>query len=864
MHTRETIRVGRPRSAIMAGKLAIWLGIALLLAAPLPAMPSALGLAAASAQRPVRAGMPAGEASRLHSRAHPSTQRARTTAGGMNLAASMAITSTLSGQVVDPAGQPFFSASSPNPAAGISAISFDGSYNFTNLNADGTFSIALETGIYELSVWLDSATYPSLSGPEPFNVSVSGATPIGDIALVGRDVTISGTVTVISAPAIGVPISAWDAQGRQFSTTTNTSGQYTLTITPGEWEISPDLLDTTSYIFAGSPETGQFTSGQSATINFSVEQAIGTITGSIVNQNTSAPVTNIEGWAYVTRNDGQALKLAPISNGSFSMPAPHLNTPSDVLRVGLYLDPGSNYSSPGETTLNNATAPNFTVNIPVQPHSATIAGHVYMAEDTNHTAITQVDGQVILTALDDGTSTPLTKSVPIDPATGRYSVNVLPGDWLVTYQLDSDLYQVDLSTPLSVTAGAQQISILDLPLTSLDGLITAEVRDQDGVLQPNVTVWARYGSQEIYAETDSQGIVTLYVPYSSLGRAVGQISPQGQQQPPLTIGTSYSNCKKPVKPVKPPPSNIKCKNNSPVLIKAPTPKPKPRGLDAAIGVDTPVVLGLRDTNTTLAGRVLTAGGLNARADAFVSAWSTNGQWISASTDSNGAFSLPIMQDSIISATWQISASYWDSSANRLFNKRVAVTVPAGSASATPIAAGDLTLEQVISALPPAESQSFNNSDGLTLTLADGTLIQIPQNAMPDGFGQAIRITVDPQIELPSTDLNRLAVYYGYTINLYDAQTGKPITQPLKQPATITFSYTPALLQQLGLSEESLQPAQFADDAWHVAQGFLQDTQGDVKTISFETTSLDTWALVAEQRVLAQAGGARVYVPMVMR
>ena len=136
--------------------------------------------------------------------------------------------------------------------------------------------------------------------------------------------------------------------------------------------------------------------------------------------------------------------------------------------------------------------------------------------------------------------------------------------------------------------------------------------------------------------------------------------------------------------------------------------------------------------------------------------------------------------------------------------------------------------------------------------------------MPDGFGETIRITVDPQIELPSTDLNRLALYYGYTINLYDAQTGKPITQPLKQPATITFSYTPAQLQQLGLSEESLQAAQFADDAWHVAQGFLQDTQGDVKNISLETTSLDTWALVAEQRVVAQAGGARVYVPLVQR
>jgi hypothetical protein len=41
-------------------------------------------------------------------------------------------------------------------------------------------------------------------------------------------------------------------------------------------------------------------------------------------------------------------------------------------------------------------------------------------------------------------------AAPIDPATGRYSVDVLPGNWLVTYQIITDTYQADLSTPLAV------------------------------------------------------------------------------------------------------------------------------------------------------------------------------------------------------------------------------------------------------------------------------------------------------------------------------------------------------------------------------------------------------------------------------
>jgi hypothetical protein len=277
-----------------------------------------------------------------------------------------------------------------------------------------------------------------------------------------------------------------------------------------------------------------------------------------------------------------------------------------------------------------------------------------------------------------------------------------------------------------------------------------------------------------------------------------------------------------------------------------------------------VALALRDTNSALTGRVLDAGGQTPRAGAFVSAWSSNGQWISGVAEANGAFSLPIVQDSAISTTWQLSASYLDGATHKLLRKAVAVNVPVGQAPAAPIAAGDLALEPLAAQPPSSESQHFKNSDGLTLPLSDGTLIQIPPGAMPDGFGPDIRMTVDPQIELPSTDLNRLATFYGYAINLYDAKTGKPIDQLLKRPATITFSYTPAQLQQLGVSEADLQPAQFANDTWHVADGFLQDTQGDVKTISLETATLDSWALVVEQSVGAQAGGERVYLPLVVK
>ncbi|HEU5100986.1 MAG TPA: hypothetical protein VFU22_18300 [Roseiflexaceae bacterium] len=847
MRTPSTIQARRAFRAATARKLALLLALMLLLAESV----QALGSTAQAAPAQVRSGRLHAADIALHSTtsAHP--------AGQANT--PQAADSTLHGQVVNPDGSPFTSTSL---TAGVSAISFDGFYNFEYLDSSGAFSMPLEAGIYEISIWLDSASNPSVGSPSPFYVSVSGDTPIGDIALVSRDVTISGNVSSSGSPPIGMLISAWDAQGVQYSAVTDTSGHYSISVTSGTWQVAPDLQFNTGYIFSGAPEIRQLDSGQSATVNFSVQATAGTISGSISDASTSAPVTAIDGWAYVRIVGGDILSWAPINNGSFTLPAPSLPTPSDEMAVGLFLDQNSNYSIVDEILVDKSTGSPFAVDIPVQAHNATIDGVVYLIDDLSHTPVTGVSGLVVLTDLDDPSTTPITKYEPIDPATGTYTVDVLPGNWLVSYQLLTDTFQADLSTPLLVQAVGGQSTTLDLPLVSNDGFVTVEVTDEDGVPQPNVTVWVRYGTQEVYGETDTEGLATIYVPYTTSEQANRVISPQGPPQPPLTIGTSYSSCKKSNKPST---GSSKCKNSSLVVAQAPKPKPKPRagGLLAAV-VDAPVALALRNTNSALSGRVLGTDGQTARSDAFISAWSADGQWISGVSGLDGTFSLPIVQDSTISTTWQLSASYWDAGAKKLLNERKTVVVNVGRDPATPIAAGDLALKEITSTLPPSESQRFSNSAGLTLLLSDGTLIQIPENAMPDGFGSDIRITVDPQIALPSTDLNRLARYYGYSINLYDAQTGRPIDQPLKSPATISFQYTLAQLQQLGISENDLQPAQFADDVWHVADGFLQDRQGEHRTISLKTKTLDSWALVAEQKVVAQEGGARIYMPLIAK
>ena len=78
MHTRKTLGLNWWRNATVGGKLALWVGIALLLALPMPGVHGALGLAGAPEARPDRAGiMAAGNAFDLAGRAHPPTQSRR-------------------------------------------------------------------------------------------------------------------------------------------------------------------------------------------------------------------------------------------------------------------------------------------------------------------------------------------------------------------------------------------------------------------------------------------------------------------------------------------------------------------------------------------------------------------------------------------------------------------------------------------------------------------------------------------------------------------------------------------------------------------------------------------------------------------
>lgn len=828
-------------------KLVMLIGIAIMICAPFPAAGGTLTVAAAFSGKTSDATTgPGATQTRAIALRHGPRPAQKTNEFNIQQ-----IDSRLYGTVSRPDGTPLTSASSPNPDAIVYAINADGTYTAGLLDSNGNYTIDLAADFYEIWMWLNQAAYPDLSAPDSFQVSVSGDT-VAPIQLLNRGAAnvIHGSVKDnLGAAVQNIEISAWRPDGAQFYTTTDSSGAYTMTVTSGTWWVAPDLSSSTQYVYKGDPIISQQPESSATPVNFSLDPVPVTIVGTVKNKNDNTKVTDIQGWAYV-KLDGNILNYVPIISGTFNLPSPSPNP-----LVGVYLDPNSNYTAGDEVTAVPQSSVTSTADILVQPQEAEVVGRLYNPENPLAN-VANLNGYVILSAV--GPSA-IVKYAKINTTDGTYSLHIAPGEWLITYQIDSTIYQADLDIPQPLTATSNVQYGFDLPLVSLDGQVVTTVLDEAGNPQPNITVWVRYGDeQEIYKQTDKDGKVKIYVPFdnSALTRG-GVVRPQGAQQPPITMGTSHNSCAGAKKPKDPTSPGKKCGISSKVALQQA--KPKTPGMIGLAAADS-TQLNLREPNGTLTGRVL-KDGKGVGAGAFISAWSKDAQWISGETDENGAFSLPVVQDAAISNTWQISASYLDIAGKHILYASTSKIVNQGQAPGTPIAAGDLNLAQVSAAPPAGEDQRFINSNGVSLRLSDGTLIQVPRNAVSTASEAQLRIKADPKIELPSTDLSRLANYFGYAINFYDAQTNKPITGALTQNATITFQYTDAQLKQLGVTEDKLRAAQFVDDTWEVADGFILDTAA--KTVSVETTSLDNWALVGEQAVSAASGG-RTFIPLAIR
>jgi hypothetical protein len=159
-------------------------------------------------------------------------------------------------------------------------------------------------------------------------------------------------------------------------------------------------------------------------------------------------------------------------------------------------------------------------------------------------------------------------------------------------------------------------------------------------------------------------------------------------------------------------------------------------------------------------------------------------------------------------------------------------------------------------LPERVSEIFQASDGWSYTLSDGSQIQIPANTVPITPTSQVQVVVEATPLLQPTSLYAMATYYGYTITLYDASSGKPITGPLRSDALLTLRYDAATLTKRSASEAQIRPASFLDNLWQPASKFVVNSLSNKVTV--QTRTLGAWALVQPQ------GATVIHLPIVRR
>lgn len=362
-------------------------------------------------------------------------------------------------------------ASTGNPISGATITLIKGNNNVigtttTAINGTYTFT-AINPGNYTVSV--------NAAGFQGAQVGASvknNQTTTVDLALQSNPGTISGTITdaATTLPITGAIVNILQGSVLVATTTTNGSGVYTVaTLAPGSYTVTANATG-----YQTNSVGAQVTSGQTTTVNLTLQSNPGTITGTVTDSSTGLPIINA---LIQVSLQGTTLYSAQTDNaGSYTITG---------VAAGTYVVQASatNY----QTSIQGATVTaggTTNVNFTLQANPGTITGIV-----TDATTGLPIAGTTVEVNLND---------VPIYSAltdtNGNYTINgVTPGSYVMHAHATN--YQIGIT---GVIVQANQTSTVNFSLQLNPGTISGTITDSTttnpiasasvSVLQGNVLI----------------------------------------------------------------------------------------------------------------------------------------------------------------------------------------------------------------------------------------------------------------------------------------------------------------------------------------------------------------------------------------
>ena len=779
----------------------------------------------------------------------------------------------LKGRVLDPSGNPL-------PQEGTCKIYVE-VFNTARMgwnrsgrpDADGNFTIPLIAGLYRTNIALLGCS--EFSAPSQPNITIrKGTKDLGDIYLLTRNAVVKGTFTDSQGQAVadtsgggcGIHyfVEIWSSDhGNFFNIKPDgiayqmnlASGKYV--VTPGViyWSVSPDcLMPDPDYVFTGNTYEVELGENEEKEISLKLENVADRIIGTVTDTE-GRKLTDVSGWAY-SRIEGSPRHISKgyVSNGEF-----RLGLPEGTFLIGLELEPDSGYSlvreelHPETKADSDADAKkefsHSSVRREMYPYEQRVEvkkksdakkefSHSSVRSDRNITIILKKNDAAVRGNLKDASGQPVTGfsgdvfALPlegissrcksrINAADGSYTISLAAGRYSLSYELETEDY---ISAPLlcpEITVSAGQSVSEDFILTRLSGLVMGRVVSPDDEPVPDIRVWARSIAPEtgdtVYETsvlTDEKGEFSIPVPQNTetwVGTALDEMEIQ-------TSGLRGESGSKKSK------SSDSQKSDS-----------SKRQM---------MILKLRDADTVLEGKVLMNG--QPVRNAFVYAYSADGQKADGLTDSTGIYQLDIARVKTGengSNSWTLKAVL-KQTADGMCYRSDGIHADISDA-ADKVAVSDLTLKSA-GGLPEPEMSEFKTEQGWTHILSDGTGIHIPENVTTGSL--SLKAVIHPRTEGVPDDSENRCIGYGYFIEIY---AGENILGTLDKPVAITLGYTDEALAKWGLEEEDIRPAYFLENSgWQAMDSFVIDKENN--RIVFETDHLSVWSLVAK-RFAEEAG-----------
>ena len=668
---------------------------------------------------------------------------------------------------------------------GLSLTSASSQYFSGTFDAAGKISVPVTQGTYSISLWSSDSNF---SPPSLGNVTVAkGETKnLGAITLVAKNDSIVGSVKDDSGAAIaGAYVSGWKNDGTNdwASATTASDGSYTLKVTAGTWQVSAWPPANSTTVSDGKPDSIIVASGVKATKNFTFQKASNTLTGTLTNPDGSA-LTNLSVW--VSASDGSqpwGNIGASVVNGAFT-----LHLPKGKWTISAYL-PSGDYSSPDPQTITfDGDNQSQTITLKAQKNNAAISGTVY---DNAGNKVTNKFISIWATKGQYGSW----QQATFNQGDGTYSVKVSAGTWHVSWYIDpSTGYSSETGQDYEISIGVGETKSYDIKLKKADSIITGKTTKEDG--STFAGVWVTADTRDPSTKTS-----TNMSYYTNGASSTGD----GQYSLRLPAGTYYVG------------GNMW--NGSGYM--------NPKLQKVTIDGDHPgkVDLVFNKPTATISGTVKNDG---QGTSAYVTAYSSDGAYAETNAGNIGNYSLPASD-----GLWHVQAIKKDGK-SVYHSKEVVVNVAKGDTKIV-----DVDLSKQNFSLPDAQTITFDPTLQQTITLGDGTTLNIPANVV--ATSGRVTLTTTPNATLANqAEVKPLA--YGYDFKLTD-QNGKAITNFPNGNITIESKYDESWLSEANVQEGELNTAYYdtAAGKWIELNQCTANT--NTNTITCQVNHFTTFALV---------------------